>query len=75
MVIYLKSPLAGVAAVVIAVVLSLVGMGLCVYVTYKPQGDEAVSMDLISLTSRLNWLIADGVFLVGFLWEFRRASR
>jgi amino acid transporter len=73
--VYLKSLLAGVAAVVIAVVLSLVAMSLYVYITYKPKGDETFSLDLFSLTSRTNWLIAAMIFLVGFVWEVRRASK
>lgn len=73
---YVKSFLAGLAATLIAAVLSLVMMVLWVDVVYKPVGNGTVSWDLISLARSGPRFIVAGicVFLAGFIWEFRRAS-
>ena len=70
--IYIKSLVAGIAAVVIATLL----MGLYLYIAYKPTDNEAIAWDPISLAHRPSaWLIAAVIFIAGFLWEFRYSAK
>ena len=73
---YVKSLLAGFAAVIIAAVLSPFVMALYLYVAYKPAENEAIGWDPISLVRPAPWLVVAAilVFLIGFVWEFRRAT-
>jgi hypothetical protein len=72
--IYVKSLLAGVAAMVVAVI-------LYVYILILPKlGDvppgTVVGWDVRSFTRQpLFWLIPLLAFAAAFYWEFRRASR
>jgi len=65
--IYLKSALAGIAAVVALAILTI-------SVASHPAGNGVAQWDPISLTSPLTWLVIIGAFLVGFFWEFRRVA-
>lgn len=73
--VYLKSFLVGVAAVIAAIVLSLVAMSVYLGIVYKPTGNEAIGWDPISLVPQSPWVTAITVliFATGFAWEFRRA--
>jgi hypothetical protein len=73
--VYIKSLLAGLAAVIIAMLLSPFVVGLYGYFAYKPNGNEAIGWDPISLVRRPPWLIITAIciFLIGLTWEFRRA--
>jgi len=73
--VYVKSLLAGIAALVIAAVLSPFVMLIYVYVVYRPAANQAVGWDPVSFAKQpLSWLIGTLIFLAGFLWEFRRAT-
>ena len=70
--IYIKSLVAGITAVVIATLLSPFLMGLYVYIIYKPKENEAIGLDPISFAkTSLAWLIIVVIFMAGFLWKFR----
>jgi len=72
-VIYVKSLAAGIIAVVLATLLSSLLIGL--YLAYKSRQSEAIGLDLISFAKTpLAWLIVAVIFMVGFVWEFRRAA-
>ena len=74
--IYVKSLVVGIAAVVIATILSPFLMGLYLYIAYKPKENEAIGWDPISFTKRpVAWLIIALIFVAGFVWEFRRAAK
>ena len=76
--IYIKSLVAGITAVVIATLLSPFLMGLYVYIIYKPKENEAIGWDPISFAHRPSaWLIIAVIviFMAGFVWEFRRAAK
>jgi uncharacterized BrkB/YihY/UPF0761 family membrane protein len=73
--VYLKSFLVGVAAVIVVGVLFLVAIFVYLNVAYKPAEGEAIGWDPISLVHQSPWVtvVLVLVFLVGFFWEFRRA--
>ena len=73
--IYVKSIVAGVVAVSSVAVLLFVG--IVIYVSSWPleQGAGAIGWDPISVVRPGPVLIMLAVFVAGFLWEFRRASR
>ena len=72
--VYVKSLLAGLAALIIATVLSPFVMGIYLYVVYKPAANEGIGRDPISFAKQpLYWLIAALIFWAGFIWEFRRS--
>jgi len=74
--IYVKSLVAGIAAVVIATILPPFLMGLYLYIAYKPKENEAIGWDPISFTKQpVAWLIIALIFVAGFVWEFRRAAK
>ena len=72
--VYFKSVLAGIAAVVIAAFVYLFGMGAYYCIVYRPAGNEAIGWDPTSLLNLGTWVIVIGIFLAGFIWEFRRVS-
>jgi hypothetical protein len=73
--VYLKSFLAGLAALIFAGVLSVVAIAVYLSAVYKPTEDEAIGWDPVSLAHRSPWLTALPVlvFAAGFIWELRRA--
>jgi hypothetical protein len=85
--IYLKSVVAGIVAVFAAivaliVVIFLTLLGATLYMSIKyPADNQVVGWDPISLVKHAPWLglllglLPLGIFLAGFFWEFRRASR
>ncbi len=74
--IYLKSIMAGLVAVFSVVLLLFVGIVSYLWVlTSKEQGAGAIGWDPISVIRPGPVLIILAVFVAGFLWEFRRASR
>jgi hypothetical protein len=76
--VYFKSFLAGLAALIIATVFSPFIVGIYISVVYKPRASESrgsIGWDPISFAKGpLGWLVAGLVFLAGFMWELRRAS-
>jgi uncharacterized BrkB/YihY/UPF0761 family membrane protein len=74
--IYLKSIIGGVVTVLSLTVLLFVGIVIRLWVSAsKEQGAKAIGWDPISLIRPGPVLIILAVFVAGFLWEFRRASR
>ena len=74
--IYLKSIVAGLAAVFSFAVLFLLGIVIYLVVwAAKEQGEGSIGWDPISLIRPGPMLIVLAVFVAGFLWEFRRASK
>jgi hypothetical protein len=74
--IYLKSVLVGIVAVISAFVVFFVGSVIYLRITTsKEQGDAAIGWDPVSVVRPGPVLVVLAVFVAGFLWEFRRASR
>jgi hypothetical protein len=80
--IYLKSILAGVCALVLSVVLLPIGFiiynfGVLLFGRSHGTGRGEVGWDLRSMfaNSVIPWMIVLAIFGLGFYWEFRRASR
>jgi len=74
--IYLKGIVAGLAAVFSVTVLVFVGIVIYLGVSAsKEQGEGSIGWDPISVIRPGPVLIIVAVFVAGFLWEFRRASR
>jgi hypothetical protein len=74
--IYLKSIVAGLVAVFSVAVLVLVGIVTYLGVSASKEQDEGtIGWDPISVIRPGPVLIILAVFVAGFLWEFRRASR
>jgi hypothetical protein len=76
--VFVKSLLAGVVAVVLlAFALSFV-MALLLWIRRPPNTGAdfgTVGWDPISLTKPATLFVVIGIFLVGFIWEFLRATR
>jgi hypothetical protein len=81
--IYVKSLLAGIAAVVLVVPTVTFSVMIALVAFYRPphgSAENAVSWDSRSLIgtwpfTRTFWLTITFIFALGFVWEFRRASR
>ena len=74
--IFLKSMFAGIVAVFSVAAVLFVGIVVYLMIAAsKDQGDGAIGWDPISLVRPGPVLVILAVFLAGFLWEFRRASR
>jgi len=76
--IYVKSLVMGLAAAVAALILSPFAILLYFVARYRPTGDEAIGWDPVSLLQRPPiWLVIliSAMFIVGFVWEFRRAAK
>jgi hypothetical protein len=70
--IYIKSTLAGIAALIIAGFLSLVFL----VIKFRPTPGGTPGWDPISLMkSQIVWIVMLLVFGLAFYWEFQRASR
>ena len=69
---------AGVVALAVSFFVLFVGVGIYLWITackLNPQGAGAIAWDPISITSPGFLLGILAIFVAGFLWEFRRASR
>jgi hypothetical protein len=73
--IYIKSLTAGIAAVLVAGILSILALGLYMYFASKSIGDGAIGWDPVSLNRPVPWVFAALIFAAGFIWEFRRAVK
>jgi len=77
--IYAKSFIAGLAALILAFLLSPLGFIIASFFYKAPRGSNAVSWDLRSLAASPWYFIFPlaGVliFSVGFVWMYRRASQ
>jgi uncharacterized BrkB/YihY/UPF0761 family membrane protein len=74
----LKSLLAGVAAVVLAAIGIVVGIVFYLMLHHRPNtgaDSGAIGWDPISVARLPSLLVITGIFLAGFIWEFRRATR
>ena len=73
--IYLKSTLAGLVAVLAAAIVTVIVVVVYLSIASRSSETEAVGWDPISLAKQLTWLwVVLGIFLVGFFWEFVRLS-
>jgi hypothetical protein len=70
--IYVKSVLAGILAMLGASILIALVMGAYVSIAYN-LGGGSIGWDPISLTSPFTWLVNLAIFSGGFFWEFRRS--
>lgn len=71
--VYLKSLVAGTAAVAIAATLSPIVMGIYFYAVYRPGANDATGWDpTLAAKQPLIWTIGVLIFVAGFVWEFRR---
>jgi hypothetical protein len=81
--IYVKSFLAGIAAVVLVVPTVTISVVIALVAFYRPphgSAGNAVSWDSRSLIGTWPftwtfWITITFIFALGFVWEFRRASR
>jgi hypothetical protein len=74
-VIYLKSTVAGLLAVLAAAILTVVVVAVRLSIALRSSDTGAVGWDPISLAKPLTWLgVVLGIFLAGFFWEFFRVS-
>jgi uncharacterized BrkB/YihY/UPF0761 family membrane protein len=74
--IYLKSIAAGLVAVFSFLVLLFVGILSYLWILVsKEQGAAGIGWDPVSAVSPGSVLIVLAVFVAGFLWQYRRASR
>jgi hypothetical protein len=75
--IYIKSVIAGLGALMIAALLAT--LLTSIYVNRGPAEGGAIGLDPISLGKQFAkqsfaWILASVIFLAGFVWEFRRAA-
>ena len=74
-VIYLKSTLAGLLAVLATAILTVILVVAYLSVGSRSSETGAVGWDPISLAKPFTWLgVVLGIFLIGFFWEFFRVS-
>ena len=76
--IFLKSLLAGVAAVVLVAIALPFVIGIYMWIHRPPDTGAdlgGVGWDPISIAKPSTLLVVIGIFLVGFIWEFFRATR
>jgi hypothetical protein len=72
--IYMKSALAGVLAVVAAAILTVGVVTIRLSIASRSTESGVVGWDPISVANPMTWLVVVGIFSGGFLWEFLRAS-
>ncbi|MGA8313222.1 MAG: hypothetical protein WB755_24575 [Terriglobales bacterium] len=73
--IYAKSLVAGLAAVLLAIMLLPFVMAIYLRIVYKPFGNEVAGWDPIGLARwPVAWAAGTLIFLIGFIWEFRRTK-
>lgn len=78
MMVFLKSLLAGVAAVVLVAIALPFVIGLYMWINRPPDTGAdvgSIGWDPISLMKPATWFVVIGIFLIGFVWEFFRATR
>ena len=72
--VYLKSLVAGTAALSMAAALSPIVIGIYFLVVLRPGGDGTTAWDPTSFAREpLIWIMFALAFVAGFVWEFRRA--
>lgn len=72
----IKSLMGGIAAVLMATVLAILGAGLYVYNASKSIEYGAIGWDRVSLLRRRSiWIVVALIFVAGFLWEFQRVGK
>jgi hypothetical protein len=71
--IYLKSIFAGLLAVLLAAVLTIIVVTVYLSIASRSSQTGAIGWDPISIAKPLPWIwVVLGIFGVGFLWEFFR---
>jgi hypothetical protein len=69
--IYVKSVLAGILAMLGVSILTAFVMGAYMSIVYH-LGGGSIGWDPVSLTSPFTWFVNLAIFFGGFFWEFRR---
>jgi hypothetical protein len=70
----LRCVLAGVASLIIGVVLLAFGWMITFAFLFHPTGTSAISVDILWLArTPLAWIVALALFVVGFIGEYRRS--
>ena len=74
--IYLKSILAGIAAVIVSVILCVAGFALMMFALSRRSGSGGIGAVSVSIGPIVLMLaiLAILIFAAGFWWEFRRLS-
>jgi len=80
MMIYVKSILAGLLALIVVPVclLVIVVLGMVIYaLVHSTPGEGSIGWDPISLirTNPMLWSVPVFIFFVGFIWEYRRLAK
>ncbi len=71
---FLRCLLAGVASLIIGVVLLAFGWMITFAFLFHPTGHSAVSVDILRVArTPLAWIVALALFAVGFVGEYRRS--
>jgi len=73
--IYLKSIVAGLVAVLSVTVLFVIGVVITLLISAKKEGEGAIGWDPVALFRPVPMIIVLAIFVAGFVWEFRRVSR
>lgn len=74
--VYLKSLVAGMAALAMAAALTPILMGIYFYIAYRPGANEAVAWDPTSFARQPQlWVITVLIFTAGFMWELGRTHQ
>jgi uncharacterized membrane protein len=72
--IYLKSILAGIVAVLMVLVLVAASFAAWQYLTMKKTGSGGVGLILFNVDLVLVLIIGLAIFCAGFYWQFRKGS-
>jgi hypothetical protein len=76
--VYLKSVLAGLAALAVSAILVVGVLALALFAVSRRSGSVGIGAVSVGISDGLLWLFGLGgvlIFAAGFWWEFRRASR
>ena len=75
--VYVKSIVAGLVVLVMSAIVIRVVVAIFLRTIMKPAPGELIGWDPVSLarTYPVAYLLPVIIFLAGFIWEFRRASR
>jgi hypothetical protein len=72
--VYVKSVLAGIAALIVAAVLVLVMFSLRFSALRRSGALDGIGAVSFGINPRVLWICVALIFAAGFLWEFQRAA-
>ena len=73
--IYIKSFIAGIAAIGVAIVVTILAAGAYIYFLSKPAQHGAIGWDPTAVSKPLAWMVGAAIFAAGFVWEFRHVAK